>query len=576
MGLSAAQARLLTITSRKSDCEFQSMRYSHEKIALSREMTDISNEYQNALNQTKLIYDFYGNGTGDMLSYGLMMTPSEINGYMPILSTDASGKVILSDALAQAAMAAGIPREGLGCLPSSTMRNDFYKGMGLAGVITESTATTLQGVQYSQDIGMGNAGALVTTKTEEMTLSELIDYYKESGSSPVISYDEDTLRSRLGKTTGGRQTIELVKLRNGPESDNLKNKNYSIIEILEGQYQLLIQHQGAWANGDDDGRIMKQTAGNVQNLPIWDELFSGLESMLQVPGDVATTNALDYAEAMCRNLLNMDGKTTDNSARSFKAKAGRYEEHNDIMIRCMNEKEYSPGGHGGGNLWGTNLGYNTSDYIGITTVDNTAWQWFGHAIRDGVSVDISNIAKAFLTYFAQAIEGVNNSEYRVSDNAGNRTVADSKLINDGFKFNIVTEEGLNSNQVLNSGFYDALFNQICTRGWVQNNNITDKGYLQQMLQNGMIFIATCQDDGMYAQGLYSTNTFIKEITDDEAIAKAEAKYNTEKQKINHKEEIIDLKMKNLDTEISSLTTEYESIKSVLKSNIDRSFTRYEA
>ena len=56
MGLSASQARLLTITSRKSDCEFQSMRLSHEKIALSRSMTDISNEYQNSLNQTKLVY----------------------------------------------------------------------------------------------------------------------------------------------------------------------------------------------------------------------------------------------------------------------------------------------------------------------------------------------------------------------------------------------------------------------------------------------------------------------------------------------------------------------------------------
>ncbi len=66
MGLSAGQARLLTITARKSDCEYQSMRLSHQKIALSRELADLSNEYQNSLDQTKLIYkvsdvylDFY-------------------------------------------------------------------------------------------------------------------------------------------------------------------------------------------------------------------------------------------------------------------------------------------------------------------------------------------------------------------------------------------------------------------------------------------------------------------------------------------------------------------------------------
>ena len=57
MGLAAGQARLLTITGRKSDCEFESMRLSHQKIALAREMADLSNEYQNSLDQSKLIYD---------------------------------------------------------------------------------------------------------------------------------------------------------------------------------------------------------------------------------------------------------------------------------------------------------------------------------------------------------------------------------------------------------------------------------------------------------------------------------------------------------------------------------------
>ena len=119
MGLAASQARLLTITSRKSDCEFQSMRYSHEKIALSRSMTDLSTQYQNSLDATKLVYDFYGTGdTSYGLTYGLMMTPSELNGYLPILTTDTSGKTVLNSAYAAAARAAGIPQEGIGSLPS--------------------------------------------------------------------------------------------------------------------------------------------------------------------------------------------------------------------------------------------------------------------------------------------------------------------------------------------------------------------------------------------------------------------------------------------------------------------------
>ena len=112
MGLSAAQARLLTITARKSDCEFKSMGFSHEKIALSREMTDISNEYQNSLNLTKMVYDFYGNGDKSTpLSYNLLMTPSQLNGYMPMLTTDSSGKVVLDSKYAKAAAAAGVRKK---------------------------------------------------------------------------------------------------------------------------------------------------------------------------------------------------------------------------------------------------------------------------------------------------------------------------------------------------------------------------------------------------------------------------------------------------------------------------------
>ena len=68
----------------------------------------------------------------------------------------------------------------------------------------------------------------------------------------------------------------------------------------------------------------------------------------------------------------------------------------------------------------------------------------------------------------------------------------------------------------------------------------------------------------------------REITDEEAIAQAEAKYNTEKQKIENKEETLDLKMKNLDTEMSSLTTEYDTVKSLISKNIEKGFKRYDA
>ena len=98
----------------------------------------------------------------------------------------------------------------------------------------------------------------------------------------------------------------------------------------------------------------------------------------------------------------------------------------------------------------------------------------------------------------------------------------------------------------------------------------------EMLKSGMAFISSISDDGYYYQGNYSTDKYILEVTDDEAISKAEAKYNTEKTKIENKEDTIDLKMKNLDTEISSLTTEYDTTKSIISKSIEKSFKRYDA
>ena len=56
MGLAASQARFLGITARKASCEFKSTELAEEKLELSNQLTDISAEYFNALNATKLVW----------------------------------------------------------------------------------------------------------------------------------------------------------------------------------------------------------------------------------------------------------------------------------------------------------------------------------------------------------------------------------------------------------------------------------------------------------------------------------------------------------------------------------------
>ena len=200
--------------------------------------------------------------------------------------------------------------------------------------------------------------------------------------------------------------------------------------------------------------------------------------------------------------------------------------------------------------------------------------------RGNAAISINNLLQAYITYFADFINGVSKTDINGKDlySAGKGEKSNSNLIKDDktYQFTWKTGTSVSSDDTALATFYDSLFNQICLNGWTENNNIEDNEYLQQMLKSGMLFISKPSDDGYYYQGNYATDNYIKEISDDTKIAQAEAKYNTEKAKLNSKEETLDLKMKNLDTEISSLTTEYDTVKNTISKNIEKSFKRYNA
>ena len=74
--------------------------------------------------------------------------------------------------------------------------------------------------------------------------------------------------------------------------------------------------------------------------------------------------------------------------------------------------------------------------------------------------------------------------------------------------------------------------------------------------------------------MYSSCSDITEQTNDTAITIAEAEYNAAMNKIENKDKMYDLELKNIDTEHNSLQTEYDSIKTAIDKNIERTFKIY--
>ena len=107
MGLAASQARFLAITSRKMNCEFQSMQIAQQKLSVTRDLQKAAQDYQSSLNATKLIWD-----TSDtcvyVLYYDIMMNPSVLNEFDPFFITDVNGRIVLTKPMFQAAVESGV------------------------------------------------------------------------------------------------------------------------------------------------------------------------------------------------------------------------------------------------------------------------------------------------------------------------------------------------------------------------------------------------------------------------------------------------------------------------------------
>mgnify|MGYP006916032119 CR=1 FL=1 len=603
MGLAASQARLLTITARKADCEFQSMKLSHEKIALSRDMERISDEYQAAMSQTKLVYDYYGSGTSQMaLNYGLLMTPSAYNDYYPKFLTDNKNRVVLSAPYATAAKAAGIPEEGFNGTPSSAIRNVFVESLLDLGVISAAQAATIESVSYNNAIGLG-ATFSATAATQEISFSDFKDMIKAyccdtadygiaGAAYGNVSYPNTNFLSR-GDIDNDDEWRFRITCGSGSGNDDPRVSSINLYDLLfnnDGKHEYTLSLEtglGATIPVGEFAFMQQWLIGSENSNSFLNWMTDQFAAVL---GGVPENDlALQYAYNQVYDLMypneDIQEIATIMANRNY-ATCG--EDDRGDLTEEITEGQYKGKYLDSFNEIGQKIYHNwndseesayvrrdADDYLGAVydSCGSGSTSWGGGGRRECVAINLNNLAKVFFTAFQEY--RTNSSAYAY--NIGPESNCKFYQPTDDDTFIITADTDItDGTDNLVSGFYDALFNMISTSGWTENDNITDAEYMQELLKNGSVYISSMGNDGSYYQSSYSTDTYISEVSDTEGIARAEAKYNAAKAKIENKENTIDVKMKSLDTEISSLTTEYDTMKGVISKTIEKSFKRYEA
>lgn len=191
------------------------------------------------------------------------------------------------------------------------------------------------------------------------------------------------------------------------------------------------------------------------------------------------------------------------------------------------------------------------------------------------SFSLTNILKSFLTNYAAVMDGF-KVDYTVDTKSTKKSVYVTDDLN--YTFLVENDSAETDTATLNADFYNQLYNALCMYGAstdkIKQQQIQDSNYLNNALKNGQLFVMSLNTDGYFYQGHYTASDHIAEISDDEAIAQAEAEYNIKKSKLSYKEQNLELKMKNIDTELSSLNTEYDTVKNLISKNVEKVFTMF--
>lgn len=134
----------------------------------------------------------------------------------------------------------------------------------------------------------------------------------------------------------------------------------------------------------------------------------------------------------------------------------------------------------------------------------------------------------------------------------------------------------NENGEAKAQWYTNLFTKMQSCGYkaLQNGLAASSEWIKFAFESGLVTMEQIDSTNTWKSTSYTSCSDITEQTNNNAITIAEAEYNTAMNKIENKDKMYDLELKNIDTEHNSLQTEYESIKNAVDKNIERTFKMY--
>ena len=290
MGLACSQMRLLTLTRRKADCEYGINVDAMEKMALTKEMTQLSQEYYSKLNAKNAA--FYANGQYNKINYNYLMGyganyAAILNGDKPLKNdnkmvlTDFRGQVVLSDAYANAIKSvlgsSIMDRDGRGstfstekipeilaALCPGRSANDFKNG-----IAHSQYAATTQNTMSGEITG---STIVNNTDTVNEQIEKLVDFYYPIFQAAAANGWTTEYNEQIGENPDyvsdaiASGTFQLSGLKNDGQYDENTSLTYFVtsgaIALKSDSDQR--EQITAWYNAEKDRISEKETMVDIE------------------------------------------------------------------------------------------------------------------------------------------------------------------------------------------------------------------------------------------------------------------------------------------------------------------------
>ena len=618
MGLSASQARLLSITARLSDNELHSQQIANSKVRLADKTQEASQEYLDSLNATKLVFTTYNSDGGTIqnpLTAGLMYQYADMKNQYGISNTSGQLLVSTTDAVN---------------FENSANVNEFVSMYGVE--LTDNpkyTAAleTLYGQEYnlfyntannSVNDGFDNfangvkgwVGGWNTGMTQQQydtwkSQSDWIDGYIGQASGlygellnklkdiPISPADKPTPPTKptmptmpdmpdfaaLAAAYNGSACHGSV---NGTGANGIWHMEHNLCHLIWGPGGFC--EDGTITNSDgtititanksqlDDNSITSGFGGSGKDAAT--KLLNGFkQNNVMEEYDCVKEVIQSLIDLYCDvvNYLSTTGGYsiygTISSAENPKSSGELYTQWQQFYTDLANlenagKQEYEDKKAEWMEEYNKQMEIYNKEYAEYekelaeyqeALLDGTAWQQACNELYDQYQEAIANLP-------TPEIPDPEDPKTEWYTNLWHRMNGESDY---------------KSTEGKNGTYYKQL----------DDNLLNSDTWLQFALEHGVVmleqvrFVEEAEDDTGLEYSKWTATTYgscsdIAEVEDEVAIARAEAEYTKKLNEIEAKDKKYDNDIKKLDTEHNALQTEYDSVKSVIEKNVERSFKAF--